>query len=437
MNSKAAALLSFDEQLSSWMNPKPVFAVSEESNMTVTDHILSELPKLWPSLLRVLTEATQDYRSWPSWLRYAILTTDRLILTSRSIPLHQLDLRIKALMRLISDIDARWTELITAQVAEEKGKFFSQYGTTESDIHKATDYWPIWEIHVREIATRALQAKKQKLINDLTKEQALYAQLDSQQSALRDKWHAIRSRLVAADSLGVAPESSWWGSLRKSNSNEALPEWVEMPLTIEMDASSRFQDSLLRMQLATNMRQAETDATWEKLRESTNRLVEYALSQEDVSQASGCALNIIDALLQLIYHHDEEVFAENQRRLIRDMERLRAELEALNSGDSYLRDVVVARFVADAKDDLANAAIKTVLAELARREKEKAEARKLEISRIDGQLRQLKMSQRLNFEEPWMKVMDDWAALTLQQPIQTSAPPLMTLPPRTVSVHSN
>ena len=438
MNSKAAALLTFDEQLSLWMSPKVIVAPKVEADRTSADDILSELPKLWPFLLRILTEATQDYRTWPSWLRYAILATDRLILASRSIPLNQQELRVKSLMKLISDIDSKSSELIASQVSEEKGKFFSQYSTTESDVHKAVDYWPIWEHSIRELATKALNTKKQKLVDELIKEQSLVAHLDSQQAALRDKWSNLRSRLVAADSLGAAPETSWWGSLRKSTVREAITDWIEMPTTLDPGAISDFQDSLLRMQLATNMRLSEPDSTWEKLRASTNRLVEISLSQREVTQASGAALNIIDALLQLSYHHDDEGFAQEQRRLVRTMEENRAEIERTNqSEDAFFKDAVVCKFFADSREVLADAALRHMRVEMARREKEQGEFKRLEIAKIDGQLRQLKMSQRLNFEEPWLKVQNDWAVLTLQQPMHTSAPPLMTLPPQTVSVHPN
>jgi len=408
MNSKAASLHSFDDQFKGWM--KSTKAPANHPVVSAADETLAELTLLWPSLLKILVDATQDYGSWPTWLRYAILTADRLLLSSRSIPLQQQEIRVKAALKQIADIESQTTELIAAQIADEKAKFFSQYGTFESDVHKATDYWPIWEERIRQLASSTLQEKLSQLRIELISEQAYVAELDSQQIQLRDKWSSLRSRLVAADTLGVAPEQSWWGSLRNPTSiTEPLREWVEMPILLEKSSILSFQDSLRRMQLAASMHNPESDLTWQNLRLSLNRLSDLSLASPATSEVGAAALNVVDALLNLVYFRDECQFSEKQRSLVRELELRKVGLE--NSED-FLRDPVVSKFVADARQELIDAALAKLKSAYLRKGKEAEEKRNLEISSINNQLRQLKSSRAQSFSDPWEALFGDWKKLT-------------------------
>ena len=408
MNSKAVALYAFDEQLSSWLSGPSKTATETFS----TERALKELSKTWPYILKILADGAGEY---PDWQRFAVLAADRLILSCRKLPIEKQENRVRALSAQLADREIRASETIAERMVEEKNKFFAQYASVESSIHRATDYWEVWEPTSLERVSVSVREEISSIREALSREQSILASLSTQQSILRDKWGGIRARLLGGDLLSG---QEWWGAVRAdTNSTSSLPEWIEFqpPSTTLLN---ELHQSLARLNIAASLRVGvQGEEIWDALRIQLVQIAQLAIGSDSFTLLSTALLNTLDALLALLFTFESISFAERQKQFTRALEVAEEEISRLQSqladpaqlaAELLRRDRVVAQFVADSKNACADAAIRKGVADLTRKLQKDLNDRTETLERERIRLKALIEAKRKSFEEPWGVVLTVW-----------------------------
>ena len=420
MNSKILSLYSFDEQLGTWLGDPT--GQKQEAQVFSPDKALKQLSTVWPFVLKLLADATLS-PDIPAWLPLALLSADRLILASRKLPVHRQERKLEALTKEIAALETNSQEMVEKAIATEKASFYASYGRVESEVHKAVDYWPVWEAESRDRAIRELERRRQTLRSAQAKERDVLATLHAQQASLRDKWFSLRKRLWGEN-------SSWWGRVSGQTSNEQ-EEWIDfdlLRLNPILDGSisgsgpptppllQTLYQFITRLNIVSSLRLSDeaSEPLWDALRLALGEIVQSAAVTYDPMLLCSM-LNVIDALIGLLHAHDQEGLTLKISILSGRASNLQTEIAMMEknamapSEDLILRDPVVSQFRADSRDRLAQAALSRVADAIRERmHKELSEKRVAFMAEVEG-LNQLMQARTRSFEEPWGAVLGQWA----------------------------
>lgn len=430
-NSDTYSLLILDEHLWKWIDA----CSYSDSLMTQPDKedneiLLKRILSVWPVLLKLINLA-QSSNSPPSWLPYVIRAADRLILAARDIPMKAIRSSVDEIMAKISEIESKTNQLIEIQVDKERLYFMSNYSAVESEIHKAVEYWPVWEPHVRNEAISVIRAKIAELQRVASERRLELEKMHLEQLNIRDRWAEMRVRLHPER---YEDNSTWWGSAVKPSrrvpynpdSELGIPEYVPISdgrvQRIETTALIEASRALTRIHLNSaaviGMKKSDdTNASipWsilrttclELLRELTT-VLERKKVQTPIIVAS---VNMVDILLRLLYCYDLSQFDEEEREISDQIIALKNEIEKFNTNISGLNpstDPVVARFTADEKQECMQAAIYKVMEESRARWSKRRDELVTQLISVQAKLNSILNYKQSNYENPWIEVWRGW-----------------------------
>jgi len=434
-NSDTYSLLILDEHLWKWIDA----CSYSDSLMTQPDKedneiLLKRILSVWPVLLKLINQA-QSSNTPPSWLPYVIRAADRLILAARDIPMKAIRSSVDEILAKISEVESKTTQLIEMQVDKERLYFMSNYSAVESEIHKAVEYWPVWEPHVRNEAISVIRAKIAELQQIASERRLELEKMHLEQLNIRDRWAEMRIRLHPER---YEDSSSWWGSAVKPSrrvpynpdSELGIPEYV--PVTdsrvqrIETTALIEATRSLTRIHLNSaaviGMKKPDDNPNikipWsilrttclELLRELTT-VLERKKAQTPIIVAS---VNMVDILLRLLYCYDLSQFDEEEREISDRIVALKAEIDKFNTNIAGLNpstDPVVARFTVDEKRECMQAAIAKVMEESRSRWTKRRDELVTQLIAIQAKLNSILNYKHTNYENPWIEVWRGWSSV--------------------------
>jgi hypothetical protein len=433
-NSDTYSLLILDEHLWKWIDA----CSYSDSLMTQPDRedneiLLKRILSVWPVLLKLINLA-QSSNTPPSWLPYVIRAADRLILAARDIPMKAIRYSVDEIVAKITEIESKTGQLIEMQVDKERLYFMSNYSAVESEIHKAVEYWPVWEPHVRNEAISVIRAKIAELQQIASERRLELEKMHLEQLNIRDRWAEMRIRLHPER---YEDSSTWWGSAVKPSrrvpynpdSELGIPEYV--PITdsriqrIETTALIEASRALTRIHLNTSavigMKKSEdtnSSIPWsilrttclELLRELTT-VLERKKIQTPIIVAS---VNMVDILLRLIYCYDLAQFDDEEREISDQIVALKSEIEKFNmniSGLNPSNDPVVARFTADEKPECMQAAIAKVMEESRARWTKRRDELVSQLIGLQAKLNSILNYKQTHYENPWVDVWRGWSTV--------------------------
>ena len=440
-NSDSYSLLILDEHFWKWIDA----CNYNDSLLSSPDRddcrlLLKRTLAVWPVLLKLLS-ATQTSIKPPVWLPYVIRAADRLFLVARDIPMKTIRAHVDELLQKISDVETRANDLVEIQVEKEKQAFFSQYSAVKSDHHAATDYWTIWEPHVREEAMEIIKIKLDEFQTLLSERRRELEKMHLDQLTIRDRWSEVRVRLHPER---YEETGAWWGSMMRPTKDTLMSDYLHglpemlvlseaqiMRITGNQIASalrglSRIHlnaSAVLNMSTGT---QETGQIPWSILRSACldllkelSQVVERRKSYSPVVSAS---VNVIDILMRLLYCRDVTQFDDEEQLLSRQIVQARKDAEncASNLEPGQVNpslDPVVARFTADEKPECVQAAIRKVMEDSRTRNEVQRDDRMRTVIDLQSRLNSLIAYKQSNYESPWETTWVAWKAIIGSDPM--------------------
>jgi hypothetical protein len=439
-NSDSYSLLLLDEHFWKWIDA----CNYNDSLLSSPDRddcklLLKRTLAVWPVLLKLLNSSQAAPRP-PVWLPYVIRAADRLFLVARDIPMKTIRAHVDEILQKISDVESRANDLVEIQVEKEKQSFFSSYSAVKSEHHSATDYWTVWEPHVRQEAMDIIKKKLDEFQNLLTDRRRDLEKMHLDQLTIRDKWSEIRVRLHPER---YEETGAWWGSMVRPTKDtlmsdylHGLPEMLILsdsqlqqitstPINLALRGLSRIH---LNASAALNLSSGSQETgqiPWSILRSGCLDLLKELSLVVDRKKAYSpvviASVNIIDILLRLLYCRDMTQFDEEEQsisaRIVQarqEAERIASSLEpaALNPG----LDPVVARFTADEKAECVQAAIRKVMEASRTRNETKRDDHMRAVIELQAKLNSLIAYKQTNYENPWETVWVSWRSVVGTNP---------------------
>lgn len=432
-NSDTYSLLILDEHLWKWVDACNYSdSISSLPGREDNEVLLKRILSIWPVLLKLLN-LTQSNPRPPVWLPYVIRASDRLMLSARDIPMKAIRSNIDDILNRMNEIESRATELIEIQVDREKLVFMSNYSSVTSDYHRATEYWPDWEPHVRDEALSIIRAKLEEYQTLVSKKRAELETMHLHQLAIRDRWSEMRKRLNPERYEDTA---TWWGACIRpgggsgKEADSDIPEYVSITDTrLRQLKSTDFIEAIrgltrvyLNSAAATGMSEDKSTAKipWSILRATClDLLKEFARALERnaspmFSSMMVASINMIDIMLRLLHCYDMSEFDSEEREISNQILQAKKEIDGFNSGIATVNpsnDPVVARFTADAKKECMQAALNRFMDGTKERNAKKREDLISKVISLEAQLHAMQNYKHTHYENPWNEVWTCWTSV--------------------------
>jgi len=430
-NRDAYSLLILDEHLWKWIDACSYSdSLLTQPNKEENQMLLKRILSIWPVLLKLMNLA-QTSTTPPSWIPYVIRAADRLILAARDIPMKAIRASVDDILSRISEIESKSSQLIDMQVEKERLYFMSNYSAVESLVHKAVEYWPVWEPHVRNEALSVVRDKLNVLHQQASDRRSELEKMHLEQLNIRDRWAEMRLKLHPEQ---YEDSSAWWGSAIKPSrrvpinpdSDLGIPEYV--PLTehrlhlLQVTPILEAARALTRIHLnsAAVAGIAPTDVTstipWSLLRTACLELMRELSAVLDkkkvLSPIVVASVNMVDILLRLLYCYDLSQFDEEEQTVSDDILKAKSAIDEFNKCLGELNpsgDAVVARFTADEKTECMQAAIAKFTMESRIGLEKRREELVNEIIALQAKLNVIQSYKQTNYENPWDDVWKGWS----------------------------
>jgi hypothetical protein len=427
-NSDTYSLLILDEHLWKWIDACSASdSLLSHPNKEDSHMLLKRILSIWPVLLKLMNLA-QSSKFPPAWIPYVIRAADRLILAARDIPMKAIRASVDDILSKISEIESKSVQLVEMQVEKERLYFMSNYSSVESLIHKAVEYWPVWEPHVRNEALSVIRDKLNELHQQASDRRSELEKMHLDQLNIRDRWAEMRLKLHPEQ---YEDSSAWWGSAIKPSrrvpinpdSDLGIPEYVVvtenrvnlLQITPILEASR----SLTRIHLnSAAVADGSQTIPWSLLRaaclELMRDLTVVIENRKITSSLIVASVNMIDILLRLLFCYDLSQFDEEEAAISDKILKAKEAIDEFNRNLSGLNpsgDAVVARFTADEKTECMQAAIAKFTLESRMRMEKRREELVNEVISLQAQLNTIQSYKQTNYENPWEDVWRGWSCI--------------------------
>ena len=439
-NSDSYSLLILDEHFWKWIDAcnynDSLLSSPERDDCRL---LLKRTLAVWPVLLKLLNSTQTTIRP-PVWLPYVIRAADRLFLVARDIPMKTIRAHVDEILQKISDVETRANELVEIQVEKERQAFFSSYSSVKSEHHSATDYWSVWEPHVRQEAMDVIKAKLDEFQALLTDRRRDLEKMHLDQLTIRDRWAEVRVRLHPER---YEETGAWWGSMMRPTKETLMSDYLHgipemltlseaqmMQITVtHINSASRGLSRIhLNASAAMNISvhsQETSQIPWSILRSACLDLLKelsfVVERKKPYSPVIGASVNVIDILLRLLYCRDMTQFDDDEQTLSNQIIQARQEAERISSSmePGIMNpglDPVVARFTADEKAECVQAAIRKVMEDSKTRSVIKRDDHMRTVIELQARLNSLLAYKQTNFENPWETIWVAWRSIVGSDP---------------------
>jgi hypothetical protein len=310
----------------------------------------------------------------------------------------------------------------------------------KSEHHSATDYWIVWEPHVRNEATDVIKTKLDEFQALLTDRRRDLEKMHLDQLTIRDRWAEIRVRLHPER---YEEAGAWWGSMMRPTKETLMSDYLhgipEMLVLTESQLSqitethinaasrglSRIHLNASAVMNISSHSQETGQIPWSILRSACLDLLKelsfVVERKKPYTPVIGASVNVIDILLRLLYCRDMTQFDDEEQSLSaqiiqarREAERIASNLEPGQLNPSL--DPVVARFTADEKTECVQAALMKVMEDSKNRNSVLRDDHMRTVIELQAKLNSIIAYKQTNYENPWETIWVAWRAVVGSDP---------------------